>query len=185
MTCVGHGHFLHRCWFIDTLMKSNQIQAFHSRKLHFKMSSAKCRPFCSGLNVLIPVLISSYLWMFVSYIPICIIDFWPRYALPKSEMILRLTITTIFITLRSGYKSLPGRYLYFLWITFGNNLPIHFVVQWSVFFYIWVYYFNSLAPGRRGCNIKLTIFKLILRIDILCISCEIALKWMPQDFADY
>ena len=32
------------------------IQAFSFRKMHFKMSSAKWRPFCRGINVLIQVL---------------------------------------------------------------------------------------------------------------------------------
>ena len=40
---------------------------------------------------------------------------------------------------------------------------------------------NSLVPGRCGCNLKLVIFKLTSRVYILNISCEIALRWMPQD----
>ena len=44
--------------------------------------------------------------------------------------------------------------------------------------------FNSLVSGRCGCYLKLIIFKLIWRIDISSISCEIALKWMPQDLTD-
>ena len=40
---------------------------------------------------------------------------------------------------------------------------------------------NSLTPGRCGCNLKSVMFKLISRIDILSISCEIAPRWMPQD----
>ena len=43
---------------------------------------------------------------------------------------------------------------------------------------------NSLAPGRSGSNLKLIIFKLILRIDILSISFEFALRWMPQNTFD-
>ena len=43
---------------------------------------------------------------------------------------------------------------------------------------------KSLAPGRWGCNIKLIIFKLISRIDIMGVSGEFALRWMPQDLAD-
>ena len=38
--------------------------------------------------------------------------------------------------------------------------------------------FNSLAPGRCECNIKLAIFKLKSRIDFLSIFCEIALRRM-------
>ena len=41
---------------------------------------------------------------------------------------------------------------------------------------------NSLDPGRCGCNLKLIIiFKFIYITDILSISCEIALRWVPQD----
>ena len=38
--------------------------------------------------------------------------------------------------------------------------------------------------GRRICNHKLVIFKLISRIDIFGIYCELALRWMPQDFTN-
>ena len=48
----------------------------------------------------------------------------------------------------------------------------------------WNTKFNSLAPGRSGSNFKLVIYKLISRIDILSISCETALRWMPQDLID-
>ena len=40
---------------------------------------------------------------------------------------------------------------------------------------------NSLASGRCDCNFKFVIFKLIPWIDILSISCEIAIRWMPLD----
>ena len=40
---------------------------------------------------------------------------------------------------------------------------------------------RSLVPGRCGCNLKLIIFKRMSRTDILSISCEIALRWMPQE----
>ena len=43
---------------------------------------------------------------------------------------------------------------------------------------------NFLASGRYGCNIRLSIFKVIWRIDILNISYEIALMWTPQDLTD-
>ena len=47
---------------------------------------------------------------------------------------------------------------------------------------IWL--FNSLAPGRCGCYLKSVIFKLVSQINILSISCEIVLKWMPPDLTD-
>ena len=43
---------------------------------------------------------------------------------------------------------------------------------------------NSLPSGGCCYNLKLVIFKLISRIDILSIYCEFALKWMPQDLID-
>ena len=43
---------------------------------------------------------------------------------------------------------------------------------------------NSLAPGRCGSNLKEVIFKLKSSIDILSISCGIALRWLPQVFTD-
>ena len=43
---------------------------------------------------------------------------------------------------------------------------------------------NSLAPERCDCNFELVIFKLISKIDILGISCEIALRWMLEDLTD-
>ena len=59
-----------------------------------------------------------------------------------------------------------------LYQVLGTNLSCH------------QYMINSLVPGRCGCNLKLVIFKLTARVDILSISCEIALRWMPQDFID-
>ena len=57
-------------------------------------------------------------------------------------------------------------------------LHLHFIVTTS-----WLK-FNSLVRGRCRCNLKLIIFKLMSRVDILSISCEIALRGMPRDFTD-
>ena len=43
---------------------------------------------------------------------------------------------------------------------------------------------NSLAPRRCGCYLKSVIFKLVSMINILSISYEIVLRWMPQDLTD-
>ena len=43
------------------------------------------------------------------------------------------------------------------------------------------FFFNSLAPVRCSCHFKLLILKLISKIDILSISCDIAFRWMSQD----
>ena len=46
-------------------------------------------------------------------------------------------------------------------------------------------YLISLAHGRWGCDLKLSIFKFISRIDILGISCDtIPFSWRPQDLTD-
>ena len=50
--------------------------------------------------------------------------------------------------------------------------------------YVLVCPFNSLAPGRFEWHIKYVIFILISMIDILGISCEIAVRWLSLDFAD-
>ena len=42
---------------------------------------------------------------------------------------------------------------------------------------------NSLATGRCSWYLNLVIFKLISRIDILSISCEIALRWTPSSLS--
>ena len=42
----------------------------------------------------------------------------------------------------------------------------------------------SLAPEGCDCNLKSITFKFLSRIVIFSISCETALKWMPQDLID-
>ena len=44
--------------------------------------------------------------------------------------------------------------------------------------------FNSLTPGRCSYNLKSIIFKFKSRIDISSTSCEIALRFMPEDITD-
>ena len=48
-------------------------------------------------------------------------------------------------------------------------------------YYLTKLWTDSTAPGRCSCKFKLVVFKLILRIDILSISCEIASRCIPQD----
>ena len=43
---------------------------------------------------------------------------------------------------------------------------------------------NSLFPERYGSNLTSVFFKLFLRIDILSTSCEIGLRWVPQNPTD-
>ena len=44
--------------------------------------------------------------------------------------------------------------------------------------------FNSLAPGRPGCQFKTAIFNLVLLIGIFTSSKDNALRWMPRDLTD-
>ena len=44
---------------------------------------------------------------------------------------------------------------------------------------------NSLISGEYGYYLELVIFELISRIDFLSISCENAMKQMPQDLNDH
>ena len=44
--------------------------------------------------------------------------------------------------------------------------------------------FNSLAPGRSGCDSKNGIFNFVLLIGIFRSSHNNALRWMPQDLTD-
>ena len=58
------------------------------------------------------------------------------------------------------------------------DLLVHYheMVIWDI---------NSLASGRCGCSFKCVIIKYIISmIDILCISSETDLRWMPQDHTD-
>ena len=45
----------------------------------------------------------------------------------------------------------------------------------------WGSNFNSLTPGTYSCSLNLVIFKLISTIDIMSISCEITVRWMPRN----
>ena len=44
--------------------------------------------------------------------------------------------------------------------------------------------FNSLAPGKFGCDFKNSIFNLVLFIGILKFLYDNALRWMPQNVTD-
>ena len=43
---------------------------------------------------------------------------------------------------------------------------------------------NSLAPGKCGNDFTRVFLKLILQSDILITSCEVGLRWVPQDLTD-
>ena len=64
--------------------------------------------------------------------------------------------------------------------SFGKNFSMMHAV-WIMTSFISGDYFNSLAPGRYGCNFELLIFKTISSIDSLIISSEISLRWMPKE----
>ena len=44
---------------------------------------------------------------------------------------------------------------------------------------------NSLAPGGFDYSLQLANFKLIPTMNILSISCEIAIRWMTEHLTDH
>ena len=44
---------------------------------------------------------------------------------------------------------------------------------------------NSLVPGGFDFSLKLVNLKLISKINILIIFCEIGIRWMPQHLIDH
>ena len=54
---------------------------------------------------------------------------------------------------------------------------------WGLTF-MYLYSFNSLAPGRPRCHFKTAIFNLILLTGIFKSSKDNALRWMPRDLTD-
>ena len=68
------------------------------------------------------------------------------------------------------------------WCLQWSWLHIQSMVYWS--HQRRTYVLNTLTPRTHSCNLKLVILKLISRINILRITCEIACKWIPQHFTD-
>ena len=65
-----------------------------------------------------------------------------------------------------------------------GQIPLVFFGSVKLLSFLKLSDFNSLAPGRCGCNLELVISKLMSRIDILRISWEIGPRWTPQDLTD-
>ena len=66
---------------------------------------------------------------------------------------------------------------------YGNNCLLsmaYFVLEIR----IWLCTINSMFPGRCSWNLKSLIFKLLSRIDIMGISSETSLWWMPRYLND-
>ena len=57
-------------------------------------------------------------------------------------------------------------------------------LPWGTCEYVSAVWVNSLDPGRCGYNVICVIFKHNLAMDILSISCEIAIRWMLQDLTE-
>ena len=66
----------------------------------------------------------------------------------------------------SDHTSVERQFVYFPFLVVGN------------------WFFNSLAPEGFDYDMRLVVFKLILGIDILINSCEVALRWMSQNPID-
>ena len=65
-----------------------------------------------------------------------------------------------------------------------HNNSLH-TTQSMLSYVAWSDNLNSLAPGRFDYSLKLVTFKLISKINILNIFCEIAIRWMPQNLTDH
>ena len=60
----------------------------------------------------------------------------------------------------------------------------YILAHWHNCWWYWYTCFNSLAPGKSGCDSKNGIFNLVLLIGIFRSSHDNALQWMPQDLTD-
>ena len=77
---------------------------------------------------------------------------------------------------------LHNQYIYRKYMVEGCKLYCVEIV--SITLTHWWCRLASLAPGRFKWKFRLVILKLILVIDGWCISCEIALGWMPLKLID-
>ena len=77
----------------------------------------------------------------------------------------------------------PMRALYALLGLCAEKLQVWwiFVINKARLWRFLCYRMNALNPWRNGFNLKLVISKLISKIDVSIISCEITLRWMSQD----
>ena len=75
----------------------------------------------------------------------------------------------------------PPGYVY-MWLWFMTLMILNLDLLMSS--YLAPGHINSLAPGRFEGNFRWVNFKLIVVIDGWCISCEIAIRWMPLDITD-
>ena len=85
------------------------------------------------------------------------------------------------------FKLLSYKLMYFLSITEAyNRYVVLSINEISIFQHSVVVLglINSLASGRCNYNHKLVIVKLLVRIDILNVSCEIPPRWTPQHVTD-
>ena len=106
---------------------------------------------------------------------------WPRsptpYGITRPQWVntwrLRQNAIGSELQIMPWHLQVKSHYLNQLW----SSSLTHVCVPWPQ----WV---CSLSPDRCRCSLNLVIFKLMARIDIFNISCEIALRQMPQNRTD-
>ena len=162
-------------------------------KVHLKLSSGKCGPFCLSLNLLNDMSTHRFtcrqvlfcrLWRFTPNIPkirssqfhkpvinIMIADgHWQAWYWSRFHGLFDGSVKVFILKHAPGclcYSSLVGR---------GGNTERRLLATGST---RWEH-LNSLAPGRFDYSLKLVNFKLISMIDIFSIFCEIVIRSVPQ-----
>ena len=67
----------------------------------------------------------------------------------------------------------------------NEHVSMETASKWRFPFVISNKHVNSLAPGGFDYSLRLVNFKLISIVNILSISCEIVIRWMPKHLTDY
>ena len=103
----------------------------------------------------------------------------------KENVRISIKISLKFVP-KSPIDNIPALFQIMAWRRPGDK-PLSEPMMISLLTHICVtrpQWVNSLAPGRFAWNIRLVIFKHIVLINDGGVSCEIALRWMPQDLTD-
>ena len=140
----------------------NQIRLFCFIRMHSKMLSAKCQPFCPGVNELTNKV------MFSSHRTCCIMNISCHSRVPAASF----ARTQLMRTPTSPTTGMMQRDII---VSIVPNGGLHMVLLKSI---------NSLAPGKFEWNFRYLIFQIISVIDGWGISCELALRWMSLDPTD-
>ena len=133
------------------------IETFSVQKMHFKMLSGKCRPFCSGFNVL-------------TILDLSVV----REKLDQKEMELK---SKGIITSVASQQQIAAGNTNTAVLGAGRIAQLDAELKQAKVSGL----INSLTPGRFKVNFRWVIFKLILVVNGWGISCETALIWVWLD----